>query len=324
MLVITGAAGFIGSCLAQRFNELGRGDLLLVDHLGLGAAKRPNLTKRKYSDYFERDDFIRDLEKGRLNGKIEAILHIGACTDTTETNKEYLWDVNLRYSTRLAQWCLAHGKRFLYASSGATYGDGTQGYSDEDSNSFLLKPLNLYGMSKHLFDLWVLENKLERKFVGWKLFNVYGPNEYHKGNMRSVAHKGYGQAKSEGKIRLFKSHKPEYADGEQKRDFVYVKDVVDVMIWFWNHPAVAGIFNLATGQAQTWNELGRAIFASLGQKGEIEYIEMPDSIRDRYQYYTQADLTKLRGAGCQQKFMSIEEGLRDYIQKHLETADPYL
>lgn len=324
MIVITGGAGFIGSCLAWKFNEMGRSDLLLVDDRGTEPPKAENLRKRKYADYFEKSDFLKVLAGGRLNREIEAIFHLGACTDTTETNKEYLWETNYDYSRRLAEWAVKEGKRLIYASSAATYGDGERGYSDSKEGLPQLRPLNLYGLSKQVFDEWVLENKLEKKFVGLKFFNVFGPNEYHKGEMRSMVHKGYGQIKKDGRIRLFKSYRKGVADGEQKRDFVYVKDVLAVILWFWNHPPARGIFNLGTGKAETWVSLVRAIFKAMGKPEVIEYIDMPPAIRDKYQYWTEADLARLRRAGCDHPFLPLEEAVRDYIQNHLEKPDPYL
>lgn len=324
MIAITGAAGFIGSYLAWKFNQMGREDLLIVDESGTCPPKSRNMEKRKFVDYFEKDDFLKELSSSNLSREVEAIFHMGACTDTTETNKQYLWETNYEYSKRLAEWALANGKRFLYASSAATYGDGKEGYRDDENQIPRLKPLNLYGMSKQAFDLWVLENKLFKKMVGFKLFNVFGPNEYHKGEMRSMVCKGYEQVKKDGKIRLFRSYRKEYADGEQKRDFVYVKDVAEVILWFWDHPDVNGLFNLGAGQAETWNHLARAIFEALGRKEVIEYIEMPDWVRDKYQYWTQADMTKVRKVSCLHTFSSLKDAVKDYIQNYLEKADPYL
>lgn len=324
MIVITGGAGFIGSCLAWKFNLLGRNDLLIVDDHGADLPKSRNIAKRKYLDYFEKNDFLKELSKNSTAREIETIFHLGACSDTTETNKEYLWETNCEYSKRLAEWSLKEGKPFFYASSAATYGDGSEGYSDADTKTPSLKPLNLYGLSKQVFDLWVLENKLQKKFVGLKFFNVFGPNEYHKGEMRSVVHKGYEQIKKEGKMRLFKSYRKEYADGEQKRDFVYVKDVLDVMIWFWEHPGVKGIFNLGMGLAQSWKDLAHAIFEALGKEDRIEYIEMPEKIRDKYQYWTEADLAHLRNAGCKHAFRPLKDAVKDYVLNYLEKPDPYL
>jgi len=324
MIVVTGGAGFIGSCLAWKLNEMGRKDLLIVDSEGTKAPKDQNLRKRKYVDYFEKKDFLKEIAKGRLAGKVEVVFHMGACTDTTETNREYLMENNFEYSRELVRWALSEGARFLYASSAATYGAGEQGYSDDEAVILKLKPLNLYGLSKQLFDLWVLENKLHKKVAGFKFFNVYGPNEYHKNEMRSMVHKGYGQIKKDGKIRLFKSYKPEYADGEQQRDFVYVKDVVNVMIWFWEHPESAGIHNLGSGRAHTWNQLAHGIFHALGLKPNIEYFDMPESLRNQYQYWTEADLAKLRKTGYEHPFSSLNAGIKDYVQNCLEKNDPYL
>lgn len=323
MIVITGGAGFIGSCLAAKLNEMGRKDLILVDVDGGKEPKSHNIAKRKFTDYFEKDDFLRELSKGRLAREVEVVFHMGACTDTMERNREYMMETNLEYSKRLAEWCLREAKRLIYASSASTYGDGTLGYSDEDALVPRLKPLNLYGLSKQLFDLWLIERGFQKKMIGFKFFNVYGPNEYHKGEMRSMVRKGYEQVKKTGKIRLFRSHKPEYKDGEQKRDFIYVKDGVEVMLWAWKNPDAAGIFNLGTGKAQTWNELAGAIFSALGMKTEIEYFDMPESLRDQYQYWTQADLTNLRKAGYRHPFSSIREGVKDYVRNYLEKSDPY-
>ncbi len=324
MIVITGGTGFIGSCLTWKFNQQGRTDLLLVDIQGNELPKLKNLEKRKFADYFEKEDFLKELAKDSFSRKIDAIFHFGACTDTTETRKDYLWETNYEYSKRLAEWAFKEGKRFLYASSAATYGDGSVGYSDDESGLLKLKPLNLYGLSKHVFDLWVWENKLHRKFVGLKFFNVFGPNEHHKGEMRSMVYKGYEQIKQSGKIRLFKSYRKEFADGEQKRDFIYVMDALEVVLWFWNHPSVTGIFNLGTGRAESWIHLAGAIFKALKKSPVIEYIDMPELIRNKYQYWTQADLSRLRQVGCDHKFMSLEEAVKDCVANYLEKKDPYL
>jgi len=249
---------------------------------------------------------------------------MGAITDTTERDRGALKRNNYEYSVRLATWALSHGAQLLYASSAATYGNGEQGYSDEDALTPRLKPLNPYGESKQQFDLWVLKEGFQDRVTGFKFFNVFGPNEYHKGDMRSMVHKGYGQAKEKGRIRLFKSYHPDYKDGAQERDFVYVKDVVDVLIWFWKHPEKHGIYNIGSGVARDWNALAKAIFHSRGQEPNIEYFKMPESIRDQYQYHTKADLTKLKAAGYSAPFRSLEQAIDDYVKLHLEKANPYL
>lgn len=321
MIIITGGAGFIGSCLVWKFNQLGRRDILLVDDQGNTLPKSGNWDSKGVLDYLDKDDFLKKVSKGTIGKNIEGIFHIGACADTTEKNREYLMENNYRYSIRLAEWALKEGKRFLYASSAATYGDGRFGYSDEDSNTPNLKALNCYGESKQLFDLWILERNLQKKFVGFKYFNVYGPNEYHKGDMRSMIHKGYHQIKKTGKLSLFKSYLNGYKDGEQKRDFVYVKDVLEVMLWYWKHPEVTGIFNVGTAKPESWNDLGRFMFEALGLQPCIEYIEMPEDIKNQYQYWTCADLTKSRRAGMNYTFCSLRDGIRDYVLEHLEKSD---
>ncbi len=323
MIVVTGGAGFIGSCLVWKLNTLGRTDILVVDEGGELPPKSSNWDKGSVAGYMDKTEFLKRVQKGDLKEKIEAVFHMGACASTTEQNREYLYQNNFLYSRILAEWAVKEGIHFLYASSAATYGDGEQGYSDAESAIPLLKPLNPYGESKQMFDLWVLKNRLSDVLVGFKFFNVYGPNEYHKGDMRSMIHKGYYQIKTEGKLSLFKSYKGEFSDGEQKRDFIYVKDVLEIMVWFWKNPKIRGIFNLGTGKAETWNHLGRCIFAALGKEPRIEYIDMPSDIRDQYQYWTQADLTKLRASGVQFNFSSLKDGIADYI-RHIEMNQSYL
>ena len=311
-VLLTGGAGFIGSCMLKKLNDSGIDNIIVVDHLGL-STKWKNLVGKRFEDYMEKDKLLPMIESGRLDRKIDTIIHIGACTSTTEQDASYMMENNYVYTKRLAEWALRKNKKFLYASSAATYGDGEKGYSDNDNITPVLKPLNVYGYSKHLFDLWVLKNNLQDKFVGFKFFNVYGPNEDHKGDMRSMINKGYQQIKSTGKIKLFKSHRPDYKDGEQKRDFVYVKDVIGVMDYFLMHPEKKGIFNLGTGKAESWNELVEAIFIALGKKTKIEYVDMPEILKGKYQYFTEADLTKLRRAGCSHRFFSLKDAVRDYV-----------
>jgi len=297
MIVVTGGAGFIGSCFVWKLNQMGIDDILIVDRLRSGD-KWKNLVGKKFEDYIDKRDFIDYVMHDGLSDNVEAVVHIGACSSTTETDADYLMENNFLYTRILAQACLEKNKKFFYASSAATYGDGTLGFSDEDSKTPHYKPLNMYGYSKHLFDLWVLKNKLQDKLTGFKFFNVFGPNEYHKAGMRSLVHKAFPDARRKHKIRLFKSYHPDYPDGGQKRDFVYVKDVLNVMAYFFQNPDIGGIYNIGTGKEQSWNELAKAMFKALGVEGNIEYIEMPDELKDKYQYFTEADLTKLRRVGC--------------------------
>jgi ADP-L-glycero-D-manno-heptose 6-epimerase len=252
-------------------------------------------------------------ESGRMDKSIDMIVHLGACADTTQTDSEYLGRNNFQYTKALALWSIKNNKPFFYASSAATYGSGGAGYSDDDLFTPKLKPLNEYGWSKHKFDLWVLDNNITNKVVGFKFFNVYGPNEYHKQDMRSMVNKGYYQIKETGRLKLFKSYKPEYNAGGQMRDFIYIKDAVEVMWFFLMNPDRRGIYNVGTGHAHTWNELGRALFKALEIGPDIEYIDMPQNIKQQYQYFTQADLTKLRAAGCDYRFTDIDTAVKDYV-----------
>ncbi len=324
MIIITGGAGFIGSALLWKMNELGRKDILLVDQEVKGSTKWPNVQKHSFETCLESGDFIARLEKGEFNGRVDAGFHMGACSSTTEMDTAYLRKNNSLYSERIARWCIDQKVYLSYASSAATYGAGEQGFSDEDALTQRLKPLNPYGQSKLDFDVWVLKNGLEKKTTGFRFFNVYGPNEYHKGSMRSMVHKGFEQIQSTGKIKLFRSYKKEYSDGGQMRDFVYVKDVIDAMIWFWHHPEKKGIYNLGSGKAQSWNELAEAIFQACGKKRNIEYIEMPDSIKNQYQYFTEADLKKFHAAGCPTVFLNLAHGTADYVHNYLSKKDSYL
>lgn len=313
MIVLTGGAGFIGSCILAKLNSMGREDILVVDHLD-DPVKSENLKNKKYQQYLDKSDFLKLVISNQLLEPVDAVIHMGACSSTTLEDAKYYEENNFQYSCHVAEWCLAHQARLIYASSAATYGDGLEGYSDDDKATRRCHPLNLYGESKQKFDLWVLSRGLEKKFVGLKFFNVFGPNEYHKGDMRSVIAKAYDRVVTEGKMVLFKSYKKEYADGEQKRDFIYVKDAVDVVMFFYEHPQIGGIYNVGTGKARTWNDLANALFKSVGKKSNIEYIEMPENIRPRYQYFTQAQMTKLREAGYKKPFMELEDAIPDYVQ----------
>jgi ADP-L-glycero-D-manno-heptose 6-epimerase len=247
------------------------------------------------------------------------VFHLGACSATTERNAAYLIDNNYAYTRELAAWSLAHGARFIYASSAATYGDGEQGMDDRDPNLPRLRPLNMYGYSKQLFDLWLIRSGLSKKVTGFKFFNVFGPNEYHKGDMMSLVCKVFDQVRRGEPMRLFKSYDPAYSDGGQKRDFIYVKDAVEIVYYFIKRPAKKGIYNVGSGTARSWNELAAALFNALNREKRIQYIEMPEAIRDKYQYFTEADLTKLRSSGCRHAMTSLEEAVKDYahyLEKH--------
>lgn len=324
MIVVTGGAGFIGSVLARKLNDLGHRDLLIVDQGAKGTGRESYLAKILHRTYCDADSFIKRLEGGVFDGQITAIFHQGACSSTTEMNREYLKENNTFYTRRLAEWCVKHGIYFSYASSAATYGNGEHGYSDADDLTPRLKPLNPYGQSKLDFDAWAIANGFHEKITGFRYFNVYGPNEYHKGDMRSVIHKGFEQIRDTGGIRLFKSYKPEYPDGGQKRDFVYVKDVVEAVCWFWKNPSKKGIFNLGTGRAETWNDLADGLFAAMNKPRAITYIDMPENLRGQYQYFTEADMTKFRGAGCPVVFRGLASGIDDYVKNHLLKRDPIL
>ncbi|MDI6731325.1 MAG: ADP-glyceromanno-heptose 6-epimerase [Candidatus Margulisbacteria bacterium] len=317
LIVLTGGAGFIGSCFLWKLNEEGENNIIVIDHLD-SETKKKNLDSKHFTDYLEKTPFIRQIKQGIYPKNVQAIFHIGACSSTTEANAEYLEQNNYEYSKILAQWALTAKVPFYYASSAATYGDGKKGYSDEDAVSLTLEPLNLYGQSKQKFDLWLINNRFTDQVVGFKYFNVFGPNEYHKEDMRSLVVKAYEQIKRDGKIRLFKSYLPSFADGEQKRDFIYVKDAVNLMCAFWRNPSVKGIHNIGTGKARTWNDLAKAIFAALKLPVNIEYIAMPEAIKDRYQYFTEADLNKLNKSGIQYSLTSLENAVADYVINYLE------
>lgn len=316
MIIITGGAGFIGSALAAGLNARGVSDIIIVDILG-NDEKWKNLRKLSYADYFEYDDFLEMLCSDQIDWPIEAILHMGACSSTTETDCSYLIKNNYDFSRTLATFAIEAEARFIYASSAATYGDGSAGFSDDQNQIEKLIPLNMYGYSKQMFDLWAKQWGLLDKTVGLKYFNVFGPNEYHKADMRSFVLKAFEQINATGKVRLFKSHKPDYADGEQLRDFVYIKDAVDMTLFFLDNPKINGLFNIGTGKARCWNDLVKAVFAAMGKKPNIEYIDMPESIRNQYQYFTQADIDKLRKVDYNKKTTSLEDAIKDYVQNYL-------
>ena len=322
MIVVTGGAGFIGSALVAQLNRRNTNDILIVDQLGTDS-KWKNLRKLRYADYMESDDFLEMVLSGDMPFEIEAVFHLGACSSTTEPDCKYLIKNNFEYSKNIATWAVDADIRFIYASSAATYGDGTKGFSDDHETIDSLVPLNMYGYSKQLFDQWSMNTGLLEQIVGLKYFNVFGPNEYHKADMRSFILKSYQQIEDTGKVRLFKSYLPQYDHGQQQRDFLYVKDAVDMTLYFLDHPYLNGIYNIGTGSAHSWNQLVHAVFAAMGRKAEIEYIDMPDSIRGQYQYFTQADMTKLRTSGYTKPATPIEAAVLDYVHNYL-IADDYL
>jgi len=305
--IVTGGAGFIGSCLIAKLNAEGVDDIIAVDRIGSSASWK-NLTGKRISDYLDIDALPEYLK----TNKPGLILHMGACSATTETDVSYLMENNYRYTRMLAEYSAEKKVHFLYASSGATYGDGKCGYSDSNEVSARLKPLNAYGYSKQLFDLFAINSGLDKKITGFKFFNVFGPNEYHKGDMRSVIAKAYPSILAGEKMKLFKSYLEDYKDGEQKRDFVYIKDAVEMVWYFIEHREKKGIFNVGTGKARSWNDLAKAMFSAAGKAPQIEYIEMPETLRDKYQYFTQADISKLQESGCAHKCMELEESVKDY------------
>jgi len=317
MIIVTGGAGFIGSALIAALNKRQIADILVVDRLD-SDEKWKNLRNLSFADYVEKDDFLEMVLENKLSPPIEAVFHLGACTSTTETNASYLIKNNYEYTKLLAQWATDADVRFIYASSAATYGDGSAGFSDDEGQIDKLRPLNMYGYSKQLFDLWARRTNLLKKIAGLKYFNVFGPNEYHKGDMRSFVLKAFEQITAKGKVGLFKSYKPEYADGEQKRDFIYVKDTVDMTLFFLDNPQINGLFNIGTGKPRSWNDLVKAVFAAMDKPPNIEYIEMPESIRSQYQYFTEADITKLHQAGYNKQTTSLKDAIKDYVQNYLQ------
>jgi ADP-L-glycero-D-manno-heptose 6-epimerase len=325
MLLVTGGAGFIGSNVVAALNEAGRTDVVVNDVLGTDQKWR-NLANRRLADVVGTGDLFRWLE-GR---KLDAVIHMGAISDTTARDADLVIENNFRTSLKLLDWCTAARVPFIYASSAATYGNGEHGFDDDWTPQALqeLKPMNLYGWSKHLFDLAVVDRfmkkeKLPPQWAGLKFFNVFGPNEYHKGEMMSLVAKRFDDAKAGRTVRLFKSHRPGIEDGDQRRDFIYVDDAVAVVRWLMESPQVSGIFNVGTGQARSFRDLIASLFRSLGLEPKIEYIDMPESIRGQYQYFTEAKIDNLRRAGYNAGFASIEEGVKRYVTQFLNTADAH-
>ena len=314
-VLVTGGAGFIGSALVSGLNQRGCEQIVIADFLGTSDKWR-NLAPLRFEDYLEADGLPQKFEAGNL-GEFDLVLHLGACSATTENDMAYLVRNNFEFSKQLASHSLRSGARFVYASSAATYGDGSRGMDDMDERLGRLRPLNAYGYSKQLFDCYAQREGWLSQIAGLKYFNIFGPNEDHKGDMRSLVHKSYGQICDSGAIRLFKSYRSDYADGEQKRDFLYVKDAVDMTLHLAENEAALGLFNIGAGQAHTWNELAHSIFAALGLSPRIEYIEMPETLRDKYQYFTQANISKLLGSGYTQPITPLADAVRDYITQYL-------
>lgn len=313
-IIVTGAAGFIGRNAVAELNRRGEDELILVDELGKDE-KWKNLVGLRYEDIVSPEEFLGLIEDGTF-AEARAVIHLGACSATTERDADFLLRNNYQYTRVLCNWALSNDVRFVYASSAATYGDGSHGYNDSDEVTPTLQPLNMYGYSKQMFDLWALKHDLFERIVGLKYFNVFGPYEDHKGDMRSVVSKSYEQIRQTGKVQLFKSYKPEYKDGEQRRDFIYVRDAVNVTLHFalQEPEEPGGLFNCGTGLAHTWIELVTAVFEAMEMPAQIEFIDMPEALRGKYQYFTEADARKLRAAGYTRPFTSLEAAVREYIQ----------
>ena len=325
MLLVTGGAGFIGSNLVAALNEAGRTDVVVCDWLGHDGKWR-NLAKRQLADIVPPEQLMGWLAGRRLEG----IFHLGAISETTATDGDLVVETNFRLSMRLLDWCTAQAVPFVYASSAATYGDGISGFDDDPSLMALkrLRPMNLYGWSKHLFDLALIEragrgDKLPPQWAGLKFFNVFGPNEYHKGGMMSVLARRFDDIKAGRPVQLFKSHRDGIADGDQRRDFIYVDDVVRVMMWLFASPSVGGLFNVGTGKARSFKDLMLAAYAALGAKPNIAYVDMPEAIRNSYQYFTQGDVSRLRAAGYNGGFTPLEKAVENYVTAYLDCADRF-
>ena len=321
MIVVTGAAGFIGSVLVGRLNADGQEDLILVDDFS-DEEKNKNLAGKKYGKRVDREEFISWFYEHA--SEVEVVFHIGARTDTTEFDKSIFDKLNLNYSKSIWEVCTEHQIPLIYASSAATYGLGEFGYDDDHAIVNKLKPLNPYGESKNDFDKWVLEqSEFPEHWYGLKFFNVYGPNEYHKARMASVIFHAFNQIKNTGVVRLFKSHRPDYKDGKQLRDFIYVKDVIKVCFWLMENQPDSGIYNLGTGQARSFEDLANATYAGMDLAPQIQFIDMPEDIREKYQYFTEANMQKLKAAGYTEEFYSLEKGVNDYVRNYLSRQSYY-
>lgn len=320
MIIVTGGAGLIGSAVVHGLNQLGDDNIMVVDHLGL-TEKWRNLAPLAFRDYLEKDAFETLLENGnlplRLAFPLDAVIHLGACSSTTERDATYLIRNNFEYSRKLALFAREQGARFIYASSAATYGNGKLGFSDDEALLPRLRPMNMYGYSKQLFDLWAMREGMLNSIVGLKYYNVFGPNEQHKGEMRSLVQKAFEQISATGSLKLFKSYRPDYGDGEQVRDFVYVKDAAAMTLHFLKNREACGIFNVGGGSTASWNRLAAAVFSAMGLPCRIEYIDMPESIRHTYQYHTCANTEKIRATGYTAQPWSLEAAVSDYIRNYL-------
>ncbi len=317
--IVTGGAGFIGSCLVRMLNDRGIEDIYVVDDINT-TDKWKHLVNKKYIGYYHKDEFLDVLPSLK---DVKCVIHMGACSSTTERDFDYLYKNNFEYTKTLWKYCADNGAQFIYASSAATYGDGSEGFDDRGDIK-RLRPLNGYGYSKQLFDLWAeKQDKAPKQHVGLKFFNVYGPNEDFKDDMASVIFKSFNQINDCGKVKLFRSHRPDYKDGGQLRDFIYVKDICKVISFFMDRPELSGLFNLGTGKARSFADLAHATFSAMGVEPNIEYIDMPLSIRDKYQYFTQAEMEKLRGIGYTEEFYSLEDGAADYVQNYLKPHQVY-
>ncbi|MGJ4945750.1 ADP-glyceromanno-heptose 6-epimerase [Bradyrhizobium sp. HKCCYLS1011] len=325
MLLVTGGAGFIGSNLVAALNDAGRTDVVVCDRLG-DEGKWRNLAKRQIADFVPPAE-LADWLKGR---RLDAVLHLGAISETTATDGDLVVETNFRFSLRLLDWCTASATPFIYASSAATYGDGAQGFADDPSLAALkhLRPMNLYGWSKHLFDMALAaraerREKMPPQHAGLKFFNVFGPNEYHKGTMMSVLARRFDDVKTGRPVQLFKSHRDGIADGDQRRDFIYVDDVVRVILWLLATPSVSGLYNVGTGEARSFKDLMLSAYAALGTTPNIEYIDMPEAIRGSYQYFTQSEVDRLRAAGYNGGFTTLEDAVGQYVRGYLDSTDRF-
>jgi len=323
LIVLTGGAGFIGSCILRLLNEKGMSNVIVVDELGCDSTKWRNLVGKKFLDYIHKDSLMEWLKVPGRETEVEAIIHMGACSSTVETNVDYLMENNYRYSVRLAEYALKHSIKFIYASSAATYGNGSQGFEDDHDALDLLRPLNPYGFSKHLFDLWARDQGVLENLTGLKFFNVFGPNEHHKGRMASVIYNLLPTVKNDNLIKLFKSNDPSnFKDGDQCRDFIYVKDVASIVLDLLKED-VYGIFNLGSGEAKTWNSVATGMFSALGRAPNIEYREMPGDLNEKYQNYTRASMTKLKKSLSSFETTPLNEAIADYVNNYIIPNNVY-